>query len=201
MTNNEQNSIDAIRANIEETGQYSDGDVYALAGLLNFDLQKSKEDPEKYTMLDEDREFPVRGAYNASFERIASILIRFDPVAEAERETAELNAMVAESRKRQKADEPKRSREELEASIVSLLNTDIPSRAASDYCAVFVHGPSYYHSTGLVPDAHSLPFSTKLEALLSARAYQQQRDADPNFIMDLTNVPERELVTLGIFKW
>lgn len=63
----------------------------------------------------------------------------------------------------------------------------------NDYVVIFRHIASYVIASGDLPDLHEDRLPTKKEALLAARKFQIERGADPNFILDLTNVPDEEL--------
>jgi hypothetical protein len=61
------------------------------------------------------------------------------------------------------------------------------------YVVVFCHLLSYVIASGDTPDMHESRHRTKLKAWLVARQYQIDKGRDPNFVIDLTNVPETEL--------
>lgn len=73
--------------------------------------------------------------------------------------------------------------------------TDAPNELA--FAAVFVHLKRYVVAVGTSPDVHHDGFETKGDALLGARRLQIELGRDPNFILDLTNVPKAELE--GVF--
>jgi hypothetical protein len=67
-------------------------------------------------------------------------------------------------------------------------------RTDSSYCAVFRHHlGGYLIASGETPDQHEGRYQTKKEALLAARAFQLDKDRDPNFILDLTSVLDDEI--------
>ena len=60
------------------------------------------------------------------------------------------------------------------------------------YMVVFLVGGDYRIASSWAKDQHGR-FSTKVEALLAARAAQARVGADPNFVLDLTNAGPEEL--------